>query len=332
MTFSTELCLALLLDLLLGDPPRLPHPVVGVGCLITLWEGWLCPPPQNRGQAFLRGVALWALVVLSTLAAVGALLCGARASGPLFGAAATAYLLCSALAWRSLKDETLPVALALFSGDLPAAREAVSRVVGRDTASLDEAGVVRAAVETVAENSVDGVLSVLFWAALGQALAGEWGMVLFVWIFKAASTMDSMVGYNDERYHDFGRFAARMDDLLNFIPARLGGLVILAAGACLGMDIRGGVRAFLRDRKKHKSPNSAHGESAFAGLLGLSLGGGAEYGGVFEERPWLGDGERTPRPADILRAHKLLDASCALFALLALFAQLLPLCVRTVMS
>ncbi len=313
MNFSLLLCLALLLDMLLGDPHGLPHPVSGIGRLIVFLERRLYT--QKKGAAFLRGILLCAATLALTGTAVGLLL-WAASPVPWFLEALEICLLCSALAWRSLKDETLPVALALFRRDLPGAREALSRVVGRDTAPLGEADIARAAVETVAENSVDGVLSVMFYAALGYIfLGGGAGMVLCVWLFKAASTLDSMVGYDNPRYHDFGRASARLDDALNFLPARLGGLVIVLAGGCLGRNPFPALRVFLRDRKKHRSPNSAHGESAFAGVLRLSLGGGAVYGGVMEARPQLGDGA-VPRAADILRSHRLLDASVVLFALL----------------
>ena len=179
---------------------------------------------------------------------------------------------------------------------------------------------VRAAVETVAENSVDGVLSVLFFAALGYVAGGCVAAVLSVWTFKAVSTLDSMVGYENERYQDFGWASARLDDVLNFLPARIGGVAAVLAGACLGYPLLRGLRVLLRDRGKHRSPNSAHGESAFAGLLGIRLGGGGIYGGVLEERPWLGDTVREPEPEDILRAHALLDAAVALFVLLTLLA------------
>ncbi|MBR1672329.1 MAG: cobalamin biosynthesis protein CobD [Fretibacterium sp.] len=326
MTFPLTLSLALLLDALLGDPQRglpvgpheLPHPVVGIGRLVAFLERLLYPGggPSSGGRARARGLLLCGATLLLTGTAVGVLL-AAAAWRPWLLAAVQVYLLYAALAWRSLKDETLPVALALFRRDLPGARNALSRVVGRDTAPLGTADVARAAVETVAENSVDGVLSVIFFAALGWRLGGGTGMALCVWLFKAASTLDSMVGYDNPRYHDFGRASARLDDALNFLPARFAGLIIVLAGGCLGHSPFAALRVFLRDRKKHKSPNSAHGESAFAGVLGLSLGGGAIYGGVLEARPRLGDGA-VPQPADILRAHKLLDASTALSALLAI--------------
>ena len=309
---------ALFLDILLGDPRGLPHPVVGVGGIVRFWEARLYPKGDEEQDKGRRNSLLFCLVVLATTALCTGLLLLAASPSPKALFAAEAWLLYAALAWRSLKDETLPVATALFKGDLGAARLALSRVVGRDTDALDEAGVVRAAVETVAENAVDGVLSVLFFAVLGYAVGGRAGALLCVWIFKAASTLDSMVGYENERYRNFGRASARLDDILNFVPARIGSLVMVLAGACLGYSPLRGLRVLLRDRKKHKSPNSAHGESAFAGLLGIRLGGGAFYGGVFEEKPWLGDAIREPSPEDILKSHALLDASTALFVLLLL--------------
>jgi adenosylcobinamide-phosphate synthase len=236
-----------------------------------------------------------------------------------FYVAAVIYFLYAALAWRSLKDETMPVAVSLFTGDLPRAREELSLVVGRDVQNLDENGIVRAALETIGENFIDGIFSVIFFSMLGYIFCGATGAVIMAWLFKAVNTMDSMVGYDDERYHDFGRACAKLDDALNFIPARIGGVILLLAGACLRYPFRQGCRVFLRDRKKHKSPNSAHGESAFAGLLGIRLGGGAEYGGVFEARPEIGDDLREPETADILRTHAILDASVALCALILLF-------------
>ncbi len=219
------------------------------------------------------------------------------------------YLLYSALAWRDLKDETAPVLSCLMSHDLPNARKYLSRVVGRDTDMLNETEITRAVIETIAENSVDGIMSVIFFAALGLALNASYGAALCVWLFKASSTLDSMIGY--EELQEFGRASARLDDILNFIPARLGGMAIVIAG-------RRGFKVFMRYRLKHKSPNSAHGESAFAGVLGVRLGGGAYYGGKFEEREYLNPEGRDPEPFDIVRAWRLLDMSCSLFAFLVI--------------
>ncbi|MDR2522315.1 MAG: adenosylcobinamide-phosphate synthase CbiB [Synergistaceae bacterium] len=304
---------ALFLDALLGDPKRLPHPVGGVGVIVRFWEKRLYPNPNKK-----QGGVLLCLAVLGTTAAVVGLLLLCASSW--FYELITLYLLYAALAWRSLKDQSLLVAQALWAGNADAARTALSHIVGRDTKELDQAAMVRASIETVGENFIDGVFSVLFFMTLGYMYGGTVGAVLAAWLFKAANTLDSMVGYNDERYRDFGRAAARLDDALNFIPARLGGVVTLLAGACLGYPFLRGFWVFLRDRKKHKSPNSAHGESAFAGLLGVRLGGGASYGGVFEERPSIGcDDFQEPEPFDILRAHALLDAAVGLSMLLVIF-------------
>lgn len=308
MTFPMALCAALLLDALLGDPRRVPHPVRAIGWLVSHLEARL------HDGTCRRGVALCCAVLGATGLSVACVLLVAS-PWPRALWAAEVLMLWWALACRSLKDETLPVALALFEHDLPRARTAVSRVVGRDVDMLDEEGVARAAVETVAESAVDGVFAPMLWAAFGWALGGGAGMAIFAWLFKAASTLDSMVGYDDERYRLFGRASARLDDALCFVPARAGGLAIVAASACVGGHPLRALRTFLRDRKKHASPNSAHAESAFAGALDLRLGGGATYAGTFEPRPWIGGGA-PPRAADILAALRLLDASVALLALL----------------
>ena len=230
------------------------------------------------------------------------------------------YLLYSALAWRDLKDETAPVLESLLKKNLPNARRFLARVVGRDTRNLTESEISRAAVETIAENAIDGVMSVLFWAGLGQAVSAEYGACVLVWAFKAASTLDSMVGYEA-----LGRYAtpsARLDDAVNFIPARLGGIVIVFAGCLMG---RNALHVFLSDRLRHKSPNSAHGESAFAGVLGVKLGGGAFYGGVFEPRDYINITARDPRPNDIVSAWRVLDVSCILFTILVIFLTCITL-------
>lgn len=221
------------------------------------------------------------------------------------------YLLYAALAWRDLKDETAPILESLMKNDVKGARLWLVRVVGRDTETLNETEIVRATIETIAENSIDGVMSVMFWAAVGQVIDTNYGACVCVWAFKAASTLDSMVGY--ESLGKFGLPSARLDDLLNWIPARLGGIAIVLAGGK-------GLRVFLRDRLKHKSPNSAHGESAFAGVLGVRLGGGAYYGGKFEAREWLNVEGREPEDVDIVRAWRVLDNSCSLFALLIILS------------
>lgn len=298
-----------MLDLVLGDPKWLPHPVMLIGKLITFYEKTFYSQTDTKK----RGIIFCALILLTVALVVFAIMAAASLIGSFARSVVSVLLLWLALACKSLKDESMAVARLLAAGNLEGARRQVARIVGRDTERLDEAGVTRAAVETIAESYVDGIVSPLFYMTLGYFCGAA---PLFAWLFKAASTMDSMVGYDDERYRDFGWAAAKLDDVLNFIPARIGGLVAVAGGALIGMDWRRGLRVFLRDRLRHKSPNSAHGESAFAGLLGLRLAGGAFYGGEFEARPSLGDDLREPVPGDILSAHRILDASAALCAAL----------------
>lgn len=309
-----EILAALLLDAIFGDPKWPPHPVTFVGRLITFMENYFYPEAgASRETTRKQGLVFCVSVLAVTAAVVALILFIAGLINKWFQMAVNIYLLYAAIAFKSLKDESLPVADYLTDGNLERARKQVSRIVGRDTERLDDAGVIRAAVETVAESYIDGVVSVLFWMTIGTFFGHA---AIFTWLFKASNTMDSMVGYENERYRDFGTAAARLDDAMNFIPARLGAVIAICAGALMGMDYRRGWRVFVRDRLKHKSPNSAHGESVFAGLLGIRLGGGAFYGGEWEARPYLGDDLRRPVPEDILRAHHIMNASVAICAVL----------------
>ena len=299
----------MLLDAVLGDPHNFPHPVMLIGRVIDFLHKRLF---TSSREFIMRGLLLCALTVTATGFAVWMLL---RLTG--CNVVVKVYLLYAAIAWRDLKDETAPVLSSLLKHDLTNARQYLSRVVGRDTETLSELEITRAVIETIAENAIDGVMSVLFFAGLGQVLNGEYGACVCVWVFKAASTLDSMVGY--ESLGKYGTPSARLDDALNFIPARLGGLVIVLAGGA-----GRGLRVFIRDRLKHKSPNSAHGESAFAGVLGVRLGGGAFYGGVFESREYININARDPKPEDIITAWRVLDISCLLFTILVILA----VCIR----
>ena len=208
------------------------------------------------------------------------------------------------LAAKSLRDESMKVHAALEAGDLEASRRAVSMIVGRDVSRLDSAGVARAAVETVAENTSDGVVAPLLFLAVGGAPLG--------FFYKAVNTMDSMLGYVEPPYKDIGLVPAKMDDVMNFLPARLSALVMLAAGGLLGMDVGRGWRIFRRDRFNHASPNSAQTESVCAGLMGLRLAGDAWYHGVLHKKPFIGDPVQDVRPGDIPRACRLLYAAAVL--------------------
>ena len=270
--------LALLLDLALGDPPWLPHPVVLIGRLISTLETWL-----RRWVPFERaaGVVLLLVTAAATVAATWMLLRAAARLHPLAGFLTAAMLSATCLAARSLHRESALVAESLASGDIAAAQSNLSYIVGRDTADLTEPEIWRAMVETVAENTCDAVIAPLFWLSLGGPPAAM--------AFKAVSTLDSMVGYRNDRYLRLGWASARMDDLLNFIPARLTAGLMIVAAPLAGLSPAGALRITLRDRLKHPSPNSGHPEAASAGALGVRLGGPATYNGRASWKEYLGD-------------------------------------------
>ena len=211
------------------------------------------------------------------------------------------------LAACSLRRESMKVCKALEAGDVEQARTAVSMIVGRDTASLTEEGIAKAAVETVAENTSDGVIAPLFY----MFLFGPVG----AWVYKAINTMDSMLGYKNDKYRYFGTCAARVDDVVNFIPARLSAWLMVGAAGILGMDMAGAARIHLRDRRNHASPNSAQTESACAGALGLQLAGNAYYFGKLYEKPTIGDAKRQIEPKDIRRANRLMYGTAVLMVI-----------------
>ena len=309
------LFLGFLLDLLLGDPHWLPHPIRLIGSLIALLEKGLRRlfPATPKGE-LAGGVALVILTAgISTGVAVGLLILLGLLS-PALAFVGEVILSYQMLAARSLRDESTKVQRALEQGTLDEARQAVSMIVGRDTERLDEAGVAKAAVETVAENASDGVIAPLLFLAIGGAPLGVF--------YKACNTMDSMVGYKNDLYLYFGRAAALWDDVLNFIPARLSGVLMCLAAPLAGLKAGGAFRIFFRDRKNHKSPNSAHTEAACAGALGVQLAGSNFYFGKLVEKPTIGDPLRPVEPGDIARANRLMYATAALA--LVLFC-LLPL-------
>ena len=299
------------LDLCFGDPLWLPHPVTAIGRLIARLEKGLRRlfPSTDWGELTAGGIL--ALLVPAIAFFVSWLLLRLlTALHPGLGLLAESLMCYQILAAKSLKDASLRVAEALEAGDLPAARQAVGRIVGRDTGGLDAAGVTRAAVETVAENANDGVTAPLLFLALGGAPFG--------FFYKAINTMDSMVGYKNQRYLYFGRAAARLDDAANYIPSRLCGLFLVAAAFLAGEDGKNAWRIFRRDRKNHTSPNSAQTEAACAGALGLQLAGDASYFGRLVHKPAIGDPLRPIEAADIRRADRLLYIT----ALLSLAAAL----------
>lgn len=286
-------------DLLLGDPAWTPHPVVCMGKAISFLEKRLRPafPNTPRGQ-IAAGAVLAAALPLGTLALSLAALFALGLVHPALRFALEALWCWQALAAKCLRDESRNVCRALTDATLPEARAAVARIVGRDTDSLSAEGVARAAVETVAENFSDGEIAPLFYMLLGGAPLAL--------CYKAINTMDSMVGYKNERYLYFGRAAAKLDDAANYLPSRIAALLWVTAAALTGNDAKGAWRIWRRDRRNHASPNSAQTESACAGALGVQLAGPATYFGQYYDKPTIGDAARPIEPEDILRANRMM--------------------------
>lgn len=303
-----------LLDLLIGDPHQLYHPVRLVGKLITLLERLLrrCFPGTERGERA-AGLCLAILVPAITGAAALALLyIGGRIS-PWLAFALEVIMSYQLFAVRALRDESMKVYRELRREDLPGARRAVSMIVGRDTERLDEQGVTKAAVETVAENTSDGIIAPMFYMAIGGPVLG--------WLYKSINTMDSMVGYKNETYLNFGRYAAKLDDVVNFIPARISAVMMILSCFPCRFDAKGAARIFRRDRLNHASPNSAQTEAVMAGALDVQLAGDAWYFGKLYKKDTIGDPLRPVEPEDIPRANRLLYVSAALSLAVFLLAR-----------
>ena len=305
-----------LLDALFGDPAWLPHPVVLMGRCISELEKHLrtALPKTPRGE-LVGGAAVAAVLPLGTLAVTGLACWAAARLHPALGLALQMLWCGQALAAKGLAQESRNVYKELAKGDLPAARRAVARIVGRDTQNLTAAGVTRAAVETVAENTSDGVIAPLLYMLLGGAPLAL--------TYKAINTMDSMLGYKNEKYLYFGRCAAKLDDAANWLPSRLAGLLWVAAAALTGSSARGAWRIWRRDRRRHASPNSAQTESACAGALGVQLAGPAYYFGEYYDKPTIGDPLREVEPRDILRANRMMYAESLLALVLGLAVRLM---------
>ncbi len=294
---AAAILIGFLLDLLVGDPQGWPHVVRFFGWLVTRFERLFYPLKNKRAGGVLLVVCVLtiatglplAVILLSWKLSPWAYLC------------LESLLIWQLLAIKSLRVESDLVYRALKSGDLPAARKAVSRIVGRDTDALNEQGVARAAVETVAENASDGVIAPMLYILLGGGVLGCF--------YKTVNTMDSMIGYRSERYLDFGRAAARLDDAVNFVPSRLAALLMIAGSKLCGLDAKHAVFIWKRDRRKHKSPNSAQTESVAAGALRVRLAGDACYFGKPVKKPFIGDDLRLIEPEDIRRMHRLLYAA-----------------------
>jgi len=312
---------AFLLDLLIGDPPRPTHPVVLMGKAISLFEHRFRPHCRGPQSERLAGGVLAFAVVAGAYCVPAMLIWAAYRLSAVAGVLLDVWMLYTTIAARALANAARAVYIPLAGGDLHLARHRLGMIVGRDTQDLPAAEIVRAAVETVAENTSDGVVAPLLFAFIGGAPLAM--------AYKAVNTLDSMVGYTDERYIDFGRVSAKLDDLANYIPARVSGVLLVAAAAVLGEDWRRAWHTMLRDGRKHPSPNSGLGEAAVAGALGVRLGGFNSYRGQRSFRDYLGDETEQLQPVHIGRAVKLmygssviaLIAGCAIRAGLLLYER-----------
>lgn len=299
---TAAFCLGFLLDLLIGDPHCFWHPVRLIGCLITKLEKELLKETGtgDRKNEVKKGRILVALVLMTTIAVTALILIGAYMLHPYLGVMTETLMTYQILAAKCLREESMKVYRCLKGKDLKAAQKAVSMIVGRDTAVLDEEGVAKAAIETVAENTSDGVIAPMLYTAVGGPVFG--------FVYKAVNTMDSMIGYKNDKYLYFGRAAARLDDVMNYLPARISACFMILASFLggKGFDGRRAYKIYKRDRHNHASPNSAQTESVCAGALGIQLAGDASYFGRIVKKPYIGDALRPVEYEDIRRANRLM--------------------------
>ena len=314
------------LDLLIGDPHFIPHPVRLIGSLISFCDKRLnCDAGYNISEKKLylikykRGMLLAFTVIFATFAISVIIIVAAYSINLYAGVIAEAVMTWQILATKCLRVESMRVYDALRTDGVDAGRRSVSMIVGRDTFVLDAAGVTRAAVETIAENTSDGVIAPMLYTAIGGPVLG--------FVYKAVNTMDSMLGYKNDKYMYFGRFAARLDDVVNFIPARISAYLMIAAAFIGGrqFDGRNAYRIFKRDRFNHASPNSAQTESVCAGALRVQLAGDAVYFGKLVKKKYIGDGLREIEYEDIKRANRLMYITAFLCELLSVAVMSLVL-------
>lgn len=319
MTYMTIAIVAgFVLDLIFGDPRWLYHPVRLIGHLISGTERIIrnCLPANKTGERIGGGILVLVVVTVST-GVPAVILSVAYKYFWQLGFALESFWCYQILATKSLKVESDRVYIALKNKGLEAGRKAVSMIVGRDTQNLTQEGVTKAAVETVAENTSDGVIAPLFYMLIGGAVLG--------FTYKAINTMDSMVGYKNDKYQWFGTAAAKLDDVVNFIPARVSAVLMILAAYLTGMDGKNAARIFRRDRFNHKSPNSAQTEAVMAGALDVQLAGDAWYFGKLHKKPTIGDPVREMELLDIRRSHKLLYGTAMLGLILGIILRILVL-------
>lgn len=309
---SLPLFFGFLIDCILGDPYSLPHPIRLIGSLIAGLEKLLRTRIKNERTA---GTVLVITVLILSAGIPLALLIICYKINLILGIAAESIMCYYLVAARCLRNESMKVHDAFAENDTEKARQAVSMIVGRDTKCLDRDGIIRAAVETVAENTSDGVTAPMLYMALGGAVGG--------FFYKAANTMDSILGYTNAKYINFGRTAAKLDDVLNYIPSRLTALLMILSAYILRFDGKNAFRIWKRDRRKHASPNSAQTEAVCAGALDVRLAGDAYYFGELHKKPFIGDDIRPIENEDIRRANRLMYMTSILMLILSLAARII---------
>ena len=304
-------------DLLLGDPYCFPHPIRLIGCLISYLEKLLRKNSNSKKDKkskneIKKGIMLVVIVLLVTVLVTSAVIIGAYYINPYLGAFVETIMTYQILATKCLKVESMKVYKSLKEEELKEARPAVSMIVGRDTDVLDEEGVAKAAIETVAENTSDGVIAPMLYTAIGGPVLG--------FLYKAVNTMDSMVGYKNDKYIDFGRAAAKLVGAVNFLPARISAYIMIFASFLggTGYDGKQAYRIYKRDNRKHASPNSAQTESVCAGALGIQLAGDASYFGKVVKKPYIGDALRKVEYEDIKRVNHLMYLTAGISEILCL--------------
>lgn len=304
-----DVFLALIIDFSIGDPKRLYHPVMAIGSFIHWFEKTVNKEEYSRRLRWFFGLLLWILTVTTTYLLCWSLLKLAYGVHPVIYHALNITTIWMGIAAKSLKRASFKVMEELEKKNIQGARINLSYIVGRDTQELSFGSIIRASVETVAENASDGVIAPLCYALIGGAP--------LLWAYKAVNTLDSMVGYRNERYKDFGNVSARMDDLFNLIPARITAIFMILSSGCLGLTMKDSFKVWIKDHGHHKSPNSGHPEAAAAGALGIRLGGDASYFGEVFHKPTIGVEKRAPDTDDIKRVNKMMYSATILFLILS---------------
>lgn len=304
-----------MLDLVIGDPQGCFHPIRLIGNLISFVENKLRKNCINKSHERIAGAILWLVVVFTSFIIPFVILYIANKINFILALIIDSIMCYYILATRSLKDESMKVYKSLKNNNLQDARENLSYIVGRDVNKLNESLVAKAAVETVAENTSDGVIAPMLFIMLGGAPLG--------FMYKAVNTLDSMVGYKNEKYINMGRFSAIADDVANYVPSRLSAFIMMVASFILKMDYKNAYKIYKRDRYNHMSPNSAQTESVCAGALNIMLGGDNYYGGILVSKPTIGDNKREVEEEDIKRSNELMYVTSLLCLIIGVLIMLI---------